>query len=259
VYANANGNAQRVRVRVVTGVSLCVTYARVSSRLKQGVAMPDDTTLSGASDRLPVLPIRIFRLEPGASAFVRLLSPRYGGLFTHWKGGRSIYCAGEDCPAALHSTEKFWKGYGAVEAWCPIKNLWYPAVFELTEHLELDFRGQWERGQVWEVQRVKHKQAKREPIRADLQELLDANTLPADFDFLVVLKRMYHRERIDLGSKNPLPPKICLPPSVGLPPQKLCPKPPAAPLIGKTPSLLERDQRYRRLKDQDDVKRNGNV
>ena len=41
------------------------------------------------------------------------------------------------------------KGYAHAEIYSRAIKAWNPVVLEITEHLELDLRGQYARGQVW--------------------------------------------------------------------------------------------------------------
>lgn len=162
--------------------------------------------------------LRVFRVRPGESWSIRTLSAEYGGIFTHYTKERSVYCDPDDCVAGLHRTERFWKGYAAVEVYDQRAAKWLPTVLEITEHLELDFRERFDRGQCWELWRMKETRKKKEPVQGTLLEERDPNTFPPAFDYVPVLLAIYHLERIDLSAKNPRPMKIYLPASEGAPP-----------------------------------------
>lgn len=161
--------------------------------------------------------LRILRVEPGDSHTIRTLSRHYGGCFTHYKG-RSHYCPGrEECQ--YHKLDVQWKGYALVERWEGEGILWRPFVLEITEGLELDLRGKWDRGQVWEISRLPQvKAGKATPVRGRRLEERDPDTFPPEFDFTAVLLHTYHVRQIRLDKENPLPPRILISSSTGAPP-----------------------------------------
>lgn len=159
--------------------------------------------------------LRILSIEVGTDYHVRLLSEAYGGLFTHY-ARKSFLCTGEkDCPSHIHKYEKIWKGYAAVDIWLKERKVWLPFVLEISEHLELDFRGLWKRGQVWEIWRDHPVAKKPSPVQAKLQEEREPDRVPKAFDFVSVLKTRYHTSYIDLTAKNPLPPRVFVEESAG--------------------------------------------
>lgn len=172
------------------------------------------TTLEG-NPRLPIYPLRIGRCELGATIYVRVLSTRYVGLFTHWHQGHSVYCHDKDCPTGIHAKERLWKGYFAGEIYDQRANLWHPACMELTERCELDMRHQFDRGQVWEWSRVIEAGKKKAATRARLTEECDANAWPAAFDLVPCLRTVYHVDVLDLSAKNPMPDAVMVEPSAG--------------------------------------------
>lgn len=159
--------------------------------------------------------LRVFRVKEGTTVHARTLSDGYSGLFTHYVRGRSVYCQGEKCEATVHRTDKVWKGYAAVELWNVATKKWTPAVLEITEALELDLRGLWKRGQVWEFYRDTPIQKKKMPIMGKLLEERDPASLPPAFDFRSVLLHLYHVEAVHLGVLNPMPPRVILADSEG--------------------------------------------
>ena len=180
-----------------------------------------DSSIDGANTRLPVYPLRVLRIEPGLNFHVRTLSLMYGGVFTHFVRGRSHLCQGETCRADFHREQRIWKGYASVEVYDQRVNRWAPFVLEITEALELDLRGIYTRGQVWEIWREAQTGRKATPVLAKLTEERDEKTFPAAFDYVPVLKHLYHVERIGLDAVNPLPPRIILPTSEGDAPEAL--------------------------------------
>lgn len=156
----------------------------------------------------PVIALRVFRQQPGATDHVRLLSPCYGGCFVHWVKGRSEYCDPEGCTFGCPKVRKVWKGYGAADVWDAVAKLWRPVCFELSEALELDFRDKWRRGQVWRVVSPIKRKGKNEAKFAQHVESHPENLLPAEFNFIPCLLNTYHVYGINLSIKNPLPPRV---------------------------------------------------
>jgi len=192
-----------------------------------------ETTFNGANTRLPIYPLRVFRIDPGTTHHLRTLSLMYGGLFTHYVKGSSRYCAGDECRPEYHRCDRIWKGYASVEVYGQKEKKWFPVVLEMTEGLEQDFRGVYTRGQVWEVWREPQPTRKATPVKGKLLEERDEKTFPEAFDYLPVLKHLYHCERIDIGAVNPLPPRVIVSPSDGAPP---------AVLIGKEKIVPTNDE-----------------
>ena len=108
---------------------------------------------SGQNPDPPSFALRVFRVSAGETAILRMVSAGYSGLFTHWVRGRSIYCPGDSCSTATHRAGRIWKGYLFAEQWINPSKLWAPVVLEISEHLELDFRHIYARGQIWELSR----------------------------------------------------------------------------------------------------------
>jgi hypothetical protein len=169
--------------------------------------MHDRSSLSG-NERLPIYPLRVARIEPGQREIARMLSERYFGLMTHWARGRSVYCDPTDCCPAVHRTPRYWKGYAAAELWNQQAAKWFPVCLEITEHLELDFRRAYARGQVWELVRGAQTGKKKTPVAGYLLEECDEKKWPAAFDLVPVLRHLYHVERLSLDAKNPLPDRV---------------------------------------------------
>lgn len=159
------------------------------------------------------LPLKVFRVDPGQTVTVRMLSKSYGGLFTHWARGRSHYCNPDGCDGTLHKTERFWKGYAAADIWNRQRALWFPVVLEITEHTELDLRQVYKRGQVWELERPAQAKSKKGPVRAWLIESRDPAQVPPAHEIVPVLRHLYHVDCIDLESSNPMPDRVYVEPS----------------------------------------------
>lgn len=169
--------------------------------------------------------LEVFRVALGQTCHVRMLSPNYGGLFTHWHKGQSRYCFGKTCNPAVHREDMVWKGYTAAQLWIPPepgrKGCWKPVVLEITESLELDLRGQYQRGQIWELYRVKMERKDHPPTQGLLLEEHAPESFAPDFEIRHVLMNLYHTQTIDLGHKNPMPPRSFAETEEAPPPEKL--------------------------------------
>ncbi len=168
--------------------------------------------------RPEAIPLRILRIDSGSSLHARMLSERCLGLFTHWVKSRSSYCEPNVCCTGNHRADRFWKGYVAAEVYEVASGRWVPWCLEVTEHLELDFRGRYARGQVWRVWRLPVADKKRRPVQAELVEELDPATLPKAFAIEPVLRTVFHHQGVVLDQKNPMPDRVILSASEGQPP-----------------------------------------
>lgn len=205
----------------------------------------------GSKDPANRFALRILRIERGTSTVVRTLGESYRGCFVHWNGERNEYCPGEsDCPPRLHKPDNtIWKGYVAVEQWRQDLNRWLPTLLEITEGLELDFRGRFDRGQVWELSRApQQKKKKATAVRGVLLETRDESTFPPAFDFRPHLVSVYHVNPVLLLHDNPMPPRMLLEPSEGAPPVKPGQlREPVRLPVGKTFAQIREEQEARRL------------
>lgn len=154
--------------------------------------------------------IRVYRVETKEPRFVRMLSPAYSGIFTHYHQKRSCYCIGEGCRVPTHAIDRTWKGYAAAEMLAQLfPSVWIPVCLEITEHLELDFRGVYQRGQIWELyQEDTGKPRKNLPITGKLHPDAPPDNLRKPFDFVPCLRALYHRDDIDLRHASPLPARV---------------------------------------------------
>ena len=175
-------------------------------------AAPDDPRF--ASYRL-----QVFRVKPDTTWQVRTLSTAIGGLMTHWRGNRSYYCNPGGCESALHRAPSQWKGYFAGEYWLEQLQRWFPICCEITEACELDMRGQYRRGQVWQLSRDRELTKKKKPVRARLLEICDERTFPHPFDILPAVRTLYHVIEVQLDTENPMPAMTMVVPSEGAPPK----------------------------------------
>lgn len=153
-------------------------------------------------------PLENFRLMPGQSAFARILSDKYTGLFTHYHHKRSVYCPGKECTCPLIRVDRTWKGYCAVEIGKAGSSTWIPYCLEITESLELDFRHVFARGQVWEIFRGPKTDAKQPPYQGRMHDTLDASRLRPPFNLMPVIQALYHRQDIDLQYASPIADRV---------------------------------------------------
>lgn len=168
--------------------------------------------------------IRNFRVEPGTVAFVRLLADFYGGLFTHYYRGRSTVCQGKDCQSLVHKVDRTWKGYCPAELYSESKKAWLPICLEITESLELDMRGIFARGQMWELWRELPPKKGATPVQGKLHPPQEWRNLPRPFDIIPCLRALFHTDFIDLGTKSPIPARVYQTASEGDTPAILVPK-----------------------------------
>lgn len=152
--------------------------------------------------------ITLYRVQGAEAIFIKTLTEDYRGLFTHYKRPESLVCTGENCRHALHGIKRVWKGYVPILINIPKTPRWVPYCFEITEHLELDLRGVWARGQTWEIYRDVDKKSKNGPVHGKLHADATPENLPAPFNIVPCLRAVYHTDVIDLCHKSPLPPRV---------------------------------------------------
>jgi hypothetical protein len=154
------------------------------------------------------LALRVFRVADGARHKVLCLSTWDGqGILTHFVRRRSVYCTGSDwCKA--HKEPSTWRSYLHALVWHPADKTWIPVAFEVTERLELDMRGVYQRGQVWEVCRPRSARGERHAVQGRVAETRPASELPREIDIRPVLCTLYHEPTIEMNVSNPLPAKI---------------------------------------------------
>jgi hypothetical protein len=192
--------------------------------------------------------LRITRLEPGQSATLRMLSESLLGLMTHWQRGRSVYCPGQDdCPNTTHALDAVWKGYVAAELWIDARKQYFPTVLEVTESCELDMRGRYARGQLWQLDRAGSVRGKKCPVAALLVGKQEAGVCPPSFDPLPLLQQLYHRLDVRCALPNPLPGRIFAAPHAG--------EAPAADQVDQPVNPRETRELWRKMMDEH---RNGN-
>lgn len=180
---------------------------------------------SGDPDRYA---LRIVGIKEDEVRHVRMLGRDYGGCMTHWARGRTVWCEGDACKLPAHRTGGNWKGYTCAEVWDEKHKVWAPIAFEITESLELDFRGRFQRGQVWRCERIKVDPKKHPPVRGFLEETADERELVEPFDILPCVRSAYHAMDLVLNVKNPLPPRVIVSARPGKAPASLAQEAPAA-------------------------------
>jgi hypothetical protein len=164
-------------------------------------------------------PVRILRVGEGESHLIRFLAG-YAGCIIHYYNGAYVPCLGVvDCDPRIHRCRELWRGWAPAQTWEELSNLWWPVVLEITEALEEVLRGRQLRGEAWALTRPTVKK-KGSPILGVFVDKLEGDKLPRPFDILPILQRAYHMPGIQLGIKNPTPPKLILGPS-DLPPPEL--------------------------------------
>jgi hypothetical protein len=151
------------------------------------------------------LPLQVFRVDYGSKSTVWTIGRTVLGLWTHWAKGRSLYCPGPICHPALHATPRTWKGYSAAALYTLPEGFWRPIVLEVTQSLELDFRGSYARGQLWELSRGHKQKGKNPPVRGKLVSNNPGMEPPEQFPILEALQLLFNFEPIELSVSNPLP------------------------------------------------------
>jgi hypothetical protein len=159
-------------------------------------------------------PLSVLRVGHGQKHTVWCFSRAVNGLRTHYHKGRSHLCLNQICPPAVHTVPITWKGYIAAAVWTLPEGLWRPIVLEVTEALELDFRGLYARGQVWDVF-CPHKTGKANPAVRGRLATVGEGPVPEAFSCLEVLRHLYHVEHVELNVANALPPRQLMEPIRG--------------------------------------------
>jgi len=172
-----------------------------------------------AQPRPDPLPLGVYRVEYGTKSTIWTIGRRVLGLWTHWLKGRSVYCTGEICHPTLHAIPRVWKCFVAAAVWTLPEGVWRPIVLEVTEALELDFRGLYERGQLWELSRAHRTPKRNPPVKGVLLNRNPDLEPPEPFSIMEVLQHLFHQERIELDAVNALPPRQLMEPVNGPPPR----------------------------------------
>lgn len=217
------------------------------------VASPPETSIPPAPPDPPQATqfraVRVYRVESFDPVFVRMLSADYKGLFTHYYQKRSHYCCGDGCRVANHAADRTWKGYVPAEILVPGKRaMWMPICLEITENLELDLRGVFERGQLWELYKLDGGKGKKSPVTGKLHADPPPATLRRPFDVLPCLRALYHRDVIDLRHPSPLPPRVFADEVEGELPEVLRPKPANRAAVMDDPAYSFAEEHKQRFK-----------
>lgn len=151
--------------------------------------------------------VRVIPVPPTGLLTVLVCGPLVG-ILTHWRAGRrgrSMPCPGhEACPPNLHRVGATWYGYAPARVFEGARQLWRPAVLEITESLEELWRGRDLAGQVWGLMREKSGGR----VEALYLESRVDELLTSTFDVRPAVARMYHTGEIKWGVANPTPPRV---------------------------------------------------
>lgn len=134
------------------------------------------------------------------------------GFITHFTKGQSQACRGEECGCQSSMVNSLWKGYHPVMRFDRQGNCWIPTVLEVTEALELDFRGKFFRGQEWELSRGIITK-KRKP--AIFGRLIGSRDLPEHcraFDVSPAVFWIYHDRSLKINLSSPIPQRVMVEP-----------------------------------------------
>jgi hypothetical protein len=157
-------------------------------------------------------PVKLLRCEEGQSFILRFLTEKYGGMFTHWTGTRSVRCWSSGCEPCRKRNRQIWKGYIGVEEWIASTRSWKPHVLEISEHLELRLRGRNLKGEVFKVSRAKKASGTKKPTAVEGEYLRTMSDIVLRDDVLVsvILQWVYGPGEYPLDEDNPLPAKLFL-------------------------------------------------
>lgn len=188
----------------------------------------DGRAPSGSGDRYA---LEVLRVQKTGTLTLQMLSKHLRGVLVHHVKETSIYCRGKkDCRADWHKEPPVWKGYVCAAMWNDLTACWYPCVFEVTEAAELQMRGIYKRGQVWEFWKECRGKSKRGAVRAVLRRELPAAEVLPDFDMLPVVRYLYHDLDVVVDLDNPMPSRPMAAPVQGLPARCADAPPSAEPL-----------------------------
>lgn len=128
-------------------------------------------------------------------------------MFTRFLKERGQYVPPSEHGKDIPGQPLIWKGYTSALVWSRPEKRWLPVCFEITERLELDLRGRYKRGQIWECSREeKTKKKPRPAARGQLLEERKDSETPPELDLVPFLRSFYHRQDLDLDTPNPFPP-----------------------------------------------------
>jgi hypothetical protein len=215
--------------------------------------MSSHPNADGANSAPSEMQLRIYRIQPGTKATILTLSPKYCGLMTHWVRGRSEYCRGRECRSDWHRLDTIWKGYAPVERYDETFKAWIPEVLEISEALELHFRGRFARGQLWELSRPAARRGENPPICGKLVNAAYEGEVPLAHPYIPALRTLYHSLDIELGVANPMPGRAVVQPRVGPPPRPAGAAeelPPTPEQFQKLRSFLGRDVKQPKKDDE---------
>lgn len=159
---------------------------------------------SASSRRLSVL-----RIKEKQTAHVLFLDDGpILGMFTHYIGRNSEICHGEECRSCRGKQKRIWKGYRGLLWHDVAAKTWVPTVLEVTESLELDFRGKIGRGQEWLLTRGESTATKKATILGTCAGKRELPEHLRPFDFHATIHTVYHDWSIRCEAINPMPARI---------------------------------------------------
>lgn len=155
----------------------------------------------------------VLRIGKGDSQICLFLGEgRILGLITHYWQKQGYRCPGEGCKDCARQEDRIWKGYVPVLHWRKTEKFWLPAILEISESLELDLRGVYSRGQVWEFRRAMPEGGKKPPITGRWNSQWQQPLACPAFDVLPGVRWLYHDDAIELNTPSPLPERVLVDP-----------------------------------------------
>lgn len=102
----------------------------------------------------------------------------------------------------MHSGPRYWRGYVAALVWDRAAKKWLPTVLEVSESLELDMRGIYSPGQVWEISRGQKQKDKKPPYVGRLVDQSLSLAIFAPFDVRPIVEGLYHCRGMQLDQPS---------------------------------------------------------
>jgi len=184
---------------------------------------------AGRSPNPAMIPLRVERVDPGASKDVWITGITMHGIMTRFQNGRSVYVHPEDHETVVVGKPIVWKGFLSACVYDRNLKQWVPVCLEISERLELDLRGRWKRGQIWRLSRAKLEGKKKPPTRGALIETREDRDTPHPLDLRHKIEDIFRVKGMHLTTDNPLPDHVIVVP-VNAPPagQQAIPADPAS-------------------------------
>jgi hypothetical protein len=155
----------------------------------------------------PGKPVHVLRVDSGAPAIVLFLGPLMGHM-EHWVSRGTLPCYGERDVCMNHAKGRLlFYAYAAV--------LWHdvrtgkpdPWILQATACLEEQLRGRDLRGEVWCLTRDPEA-GKNGELSGQFVEKRKPDNLPAEFDIIAPLKRMFQVRKLNIPVANPNPARV---------------------------------------------------